>query len=645
VTVPGDVATARVSDGDGLGTAALSLLDDLVAETARLDLPAAPDPLLRMRSRLRDDAYRVLVVGEAKNGKTSFVNALLGSAVLPTAVDVATSQVFAVRDAEQESFRLRLDDGAAVEIGRDDLATYGSQVAADGAGGVTARHDLRWIEVDVPAPFLPARVTLLDTPGLGALYAAHAQVTRRFLPLADAVLVVLDSARPMGQRELDLVGEVLALTGRVFFVQTKIDQHERQGWERTLQRNEQILAERFGAALGTPHVWPLSSRNLAAATGSQAADALLLVSRYPTLARQLSAFLSTACGTPRAVEALVLAVEHHQSALRMLEGRLRELIAPPRSGDGGHRAAVEALQQDYQRDWGDRGRRRLELETEIRRATALAKQAFREELSSTGPLVREHESRIGAVTSVAEANQLGEELAGSVVAGAADAWARTCALVQQRYAEILAPFLEATAEAATVPADPLTATARFDQIDDPLYDRLRTSYGHASPVYMVSGIVLSMVGGPLVLVAAAGGVLWSLAKGWRQGEVVRARAGRGELQRHLRAVLADVQSHFFAVHLADGRFSRVDESLNRLEGEVLDQVAQIAGRRAADLRQELALLEVQAQLGEQERVAAARAAAAALDTWRALGDRLADLLRDDRAADHLATLLAAGHAG
>src|SRR5919107_5613708 len=50
-----------------------------------------------------------LVVGEAKRGKSTFVNALIGRDILPTDVRVATSQVFDVRPADREAYHLRFE--------------------------------------------------------------------------------------------------------------------------------------------------------------------------------------------------------------------------------------------------------------------------------------------------------------------------------------------------------------------------------------------------------------------------------------------------------------------------------------------------------------------------------------------------------
>lgn len=205
----------------------LALLGSLTEKSRAFGLAEPPPVLEECRTKLEENSYQVLVVGEAKRGKSTFVNALIGRDILPTDVDVATSQVFRVCPADSESYRLRFEDGSEQAVGAGDLPRYGSQVVADAEGVPGLDRVIRWIEVDVPARFLPPNVRLLDTPGLGALYAAHAPITHRFLPFADAVVFVLDSQAPISEPEVQFLERLLGSTRSIFFIQTKIDQFRR----------------------------------------------------------------------------------------------------------------------------------------------------------------------------------------------------------------------------------------------------------------------------------------------------------------------------------------------------------------------------------------------------------------------------------
>src|SRR5215204_6368002 len=248
---------------------AVTLLGELDTKGDEFRLPGPPEALRLYQQELQDNEYKVLVVGEAKRGKSAFVNALIGQDILPTDVDVATSQVFKITASEQEAYRLRFEDGSVREISREDLPVYGAQMMADAASAPTPDHVVRWIEVDAPVRFLPKGVSILDTPGLGALYANHARITHRFVPEADAVIFVLESGQPVVEDDLTFIQELLGVTRNIFFIQTKIDLFNKEAWQTIQRRSQNILSERFKGRLPDPRVWPVSSTNLRRAASGE----------------------------------------------------------------------------------------------------------------------------------------------------------------------------------------------------------------------------------------------------------------------------------------------------------------------------------------------------------------------------------------
>ena len=303
----------------------LDNLDDTAEKSKNFELPEPPAVIETYRNKLADNTFQVLVVGEAKRGKSTFVNALIGRDILPTDVDIATSQVFRICQANQEAYRLRFEDDSQQTITAAELPRYGSQVAADVEGMPRLDQIIRWIEVDVPVRFLPANVRILDTPGLGALYAAHAQITHRFVPHADAVIFVLDSQAPIGKPEIQFLETILGVTRSRSFIQTKIDQFRREAWQEIQKRNQEILTQQFQGRLTDMRVWPISSTNLqkAAQTGD---DDYLMVSRHKELAAGLQAFLFRVSGWSRSAEAVLLAGHYQSQSRSILNGRLDNLL-------------------------------------------------------------------------------------------------------------------------------------------------------------------------------------------------------------------------------------------------------------------------------------------------------------------------------
>lgn len=176
------------------------------------------------RSRLKmwgAGIFRLVVVGEIKKGKSSFINALLGSEELvPTSSDVATSTVFKIHYAAEKLYRVffRKDSGKApLPINEADLPLFGTE-----NGNPGNEKSVDFIEVGVPSSFLKDGIVIFDTPGLGGLFKGHRRITYECIPKADAVFFVTDSVdSPLGRLETDYLRDIKDITSHIFFAQTK----------------------------------------------------------------------------------------------------------------------------------------------------------------------------------------------------------------------------------------------------------------------------------------------------------------------------------------------------------------------------------------------------------------------------------------
>src|SRR5215211_7359099 len=382
----------------------ISILDGLTRKSREFELPKPPKEFERYRQRLVENTYKVLVVGEAKRGKSSFINALIGEDILPTNVRVTTSQVFDVRLAEREAYRLRFEDNSRREITRDDLPRYGSQVLEDAGERPELDQVIRWIEVDTPTiRFLPEGVSLLDTPGLGALYAAYAQITQRFVPHADAVIFVLDSEKPMVQSEIEFIETILNETSDIFFIQTKIDLYDEEAWRATLDRNREILEQKFGDSLTDTNIRPISSELLLKAAQSEETRELYLTeSLHRELYTALRAFLFRVAGWRRSAEAILVADRHHTTSHLTLSGRLANLTEDAAKRTEMQRRASERKGQ-FEREWGQHGQKRRELREEIKRRINLSRTRFDNALRLDGAVGQALRDKIEGTESLQEA--------------------------------------------------------------------------------------------------------------------------------------------------------------------------------------------------------------------------------------------------
>lgn len=242
-------------------TAAARLLP-LVGQEHHEDLLAGMQQSLQ---RLELGIFRLVVMGEIKKGKSSFINALLGEPdLLPTASDVATSTVYKLLYGPEQRIKAfflpDVDSGRRVEphvIDRDELPSYGTE---DGNPGNTKRVD--FIGIELPNPLLKQGLVLIDTPGVGGLFKAHRDITWRYAPNADAVFFVLDSVEAViSADEIRFLKELIGkVTKRVFFVQSKIDACDTEQWRAWADRNRSILRDKLGIASERLYYFPLSAK-------------------------------------------------------------------------------------------------------------------------------------------------------------------------------------------------------------------------------------------------------------------------------------------------------------------------------------------------------------------------------------------------
>lgn len=252
---------AAVDYRAAIGTAWLQLQQLARAEQHQV-LVSQLEPVMQ---RFELGLFRLVVMGEIKKGKSSFVNALLGEHdLLPTQSDVATSTVYKLLYGPHRKFKVffqpDIDTGKRrelVEISAEQLKDYGTE---DGNPNNEKRVD--FIGVELPHPLLKEGLVLVDTPGVGGLFRAHRDISLRYAPNADAVFFVLDSVESViSKDEIEFLRELTTKgTKRVFFVQTKTDLADTEQWLAWKTRNKQVLSESLGIPSAQLHYFPVSSK-------------------------------------------------------------------------------------------------------------------------------------------------------------------------------------------------------------------------------------------------------------------------------------------------------------------------------------------------------------------------------------------------
>jgi hypothetical protein len=193
-----------------------------------------------LTERIADGRFYVACVGQFKRGKSTLINALVGRELLPAGVVPVTSVVTVVRHGARAAARVQIGD-AWRDVAIEALAAYVSE--ADNPGN---RKGVAAAEVFVPCPLLEGGMCLVDTPGIGSVFAANSAATRAFVPHVDAALIVLGADPPISGDELALLDELASGVRDLVIVLNKADRLGDAQRAEARRFTAQVVEERLG---------------------------------------------------------------------------------------------------------------------------------------------------------------------------------------------------------------------------------------------------------------------------------------------------------------------------------------------------------------------------------------------------------------
>lgn len=243
--------------------------DSLIATLRELDADAA-SWVSESRERPQD-APSIVVVGETKRGKSSLVNALLARPGLsPVDAEVATATY--LRFVHGESAQARAcysGQRPPVPFELAELPRWTSVTHEPPDG----QPPPRYVEVELPCPLL-ARVSVVDTPGVGGLDSMHGELAMEAAASATALLFVVDASAPFTASELTFLRAVSDRVETVLFALSKTDAFK--GWRQVHAADAELLAEHAPRFAGT-EFHPISARLFERADSAPSTDAAAML--------------------------------------------------------------------------------------------------------------------------------------------------------------------------------------------------------------------------------------------------------------------------------------------------------------------------------------------------------------------------------
>lgn len=218
--------------------------------------------------RVERNLFRIGIVGEFSSGKSTFLNAVMGSSVLPSSIRPTTSVVNVVRYGEEPGLQILLESGEEERAALSALADYVTERRNPGNERGVAK-----VVIQSPVDLLRDGVELIDTPGLQSLVEAHTETTYALVPTCDAIVLIAAARQPFSESLATFLDDLRGFVDdKVFYVVNKIDQLAADGARQALNFAEERVAQHVEGAT----VFPVSAyRALAArrlASGEASAE-------------------------------------------------------------------------------------------------------------------------------------------------------------------------------------------------------------------------------------------------------------------------------------------------------------------------------------------------------------------------------------
>jgi len=195
-------------------------------------------------TRISEGRFFVACIGQFKRGKSTLLDALVDEAILPTGVVPVTAVPTVLRYGSQRAARVLVRSNWAT-ITPDELAQYVSEEL-----NPENRKRVEGVEVFLPVPLLAHGMCLVDTPGIGSVFAGNTETTKEFIPQIDAAILVVGADPPISGEELALMEVVAANVDEVMVVLNKIDRVSPTEREQASAFATRVLESRLKRGVG-----------------------------------------------------------------------------------------------------------------------------------------------------------------------------------------------------------------------------------------------------------------------------------------------------------------------------------------------------------------------------------------------------------
>jgi GTPase SAR1 family protein len=206
------------------------IIKDQLVLLKYLNMKGWVDTINHLQERVKSDNFKVLVLGEFKRGKSTFINALLGEEILPSYAKPCTAIINEIKWGETRRALLYFnpDDQGNIkppqEIPVDEIEDY--VVIKDGVNEREVIHNTPYEKVEIfwQLELCKNGVEIIDSPGLNE-NEIRQKVTLDYLSTVDAILFVLSCEALASMEEVKVIKNTLINAGHkdIFFICNRFD--------------------------------------------------------------------------------------------------------------------------------------------------------------------------------------------------------------------------------------------------------------------------------------------------------------------------------------------------------------------------------------------------------------------------------------
>ncbi|NJK47213.1 dynamin [Candidatus Gracilibacteria bacterium] len=174
--------------------------------SGKLALDRDIEDIIRTSQQIKEGVFRLMVLGDMKRGKSTFLNALIGERLLPSDVNPCTAILTVLRYGSSKKVIIYFNDGTPPEEIDFDTFKKRFTINPNEAKKLEREKKLAFPTIDCavveyPLSLLEKGVEIVDTPGLNDTEARN-EISLNYINNCHAILFVLSATQPctLGER-------------------------------------------------------------------------------------------------------------------------------------------------------------------------------------------------------------------------------------------------------------------------------------------------------------------------------------------------------------------------------------------------------------------------------------------------------------